>query len=177
MATGKAKAAFVKAARRADALARAIDGTRDRAAATLARRLPVEARRDIQTEYNLPAARIRDGLTARRGAGFVELRASKRGIGLINFGGRWPGRKSAGAIARVFRNETAHSYAGTFIAKGRGGNLQIFERRGKGALPLRVFYAPSLAQMLRKLGRKERLALFARQFLVDENVRINRAGI
>lgn len=148
-----------------------------RATGTLARRLPVEARRDIQTEYNLSAARIRSGLSVRQGDGFIELTASKRGIGLIEFGGKWAGRKSEGATAQVFVGEARHNYGGTFIAVGRSGNRHIFSRgfaggKRAGRLPLHALYGPSLAQILRKGDRKTRLGDLAQSILSSEITRL-----
>ncbi len=173
------------------ALARAAAGLRQTAAqarqttqrvqGTLARRLPVEARRDMQREYALPARRLTEGLRTRREAEAVVLVGSKRGIGLIEFGGRWGGAKTPGASARVFASEAAHNYGGTFIARLRGGGRQIVSRaivNGKraGRLPIGTLYGPSVAQMLRKSGRAERLADFAQATLAAEIARLLRAA-
>lgn len=154
-------AAFSTEAQRLLGIARGADKAVERAAGTLARRLPVEARRDIQQEFNLSAARIREGISVRRGDGYVELVGSKRGIGLINFGGRWGGRKTAGAVAQVNKSGSRHVYAGTFIAKGKGGNQQIFDRVGKKRLPITTLYGASMRIALRDTERVERLATFA----------------
>lgn len=167
-------AAFTREANRISTIAGGASKAIERAAGTLSRRLPVQARRDIQDEYNLVGSRIRDGLSSTRGGGYVELRASARGIGLINFGGRWGGRKTAGAVAKVFRKEGAYNYGGTFIAKGRSGNQQIFDRTSKKRLPLKVLYGPSLAAMLRKEDRRTRLAVYAKSILATEFDRLNK---
>ena len=150
------------------------DGDRaiQRATGTLARRLPVEARRDMQDEYNLRAGRISAGLTVRREEGAVVLTGSKRGIGLIDFDGRWRGVKTEGATARVRRTDSVGVYGGTFIAAGRGGNRQIFERTTKARLPLRTLYGPSVADMLKNAPRRMRLAGFAQTVLAAEIDRI-----
>lgn len=150
-----------------------------RARGTLMRRLPVQARRDIQAEYALRAQRIAAGLSIRQSGDAVELIGSKRGIGLIEADGRWAGVKSAGASARVRVDEPRHVYDGTFIAAGRGGNRQIFERalvggRRAARLPIAARYAPSVAQMLRRPGRADRLADFARNVLAAEVARLSR---
>lgn len=173
MARFDVSGAFIREANRLSLIAGGSSKAVERAAGTLARRLPVQARRDIQTEYALQAARIRDGVTATRGGGYVELRASARGIGLINFGGRWGGRKTAGAVAKVFTRSGAYVYGGTFIAKGRNGNAQIFDRIGKKRLPIKVFYGPSLAKMLQQDDRRDRLAVYAKDILAVEFDRLN----
>ncbi len=155
------------------------DRTTQRATGTLLRRLPVQARRDIQDEYNLPARRIAEGITATRGEGFVELRGSKRGIGLINFGGRWGGRKSAGATAQVRRTEGRTVYSGTFITTLRSSNRQIVEREldaghRVGRLPVRTLYGPSMAHLLRNADRRDRLVEFSRDTLRDEVERLTK---
>lgn len=176
MARTDVSAAFHREASRIGAIARDSDKAIERAAGTLARRLPVEARRDIQNEYNLPATRVRAGLSVSRGGGFVELRASKRGIGLINFGGGWAGRKSPGAYAKVFKGEARHNYGGTFIATVRGGNRQIFDRTSKARLPIKTLYGPSIASMLRKPDRRARLSLLGRDILNAEFRRLTGRG-
>ncbi len=150
-----------------------------RARSTLARRLPVQARRDLQSEYALPATRIAQGLSVRATAESIELIGAKRGIGLIAFTGRWGGLKSAGASAQVFVDESRHIYGGTFIARGNGGNRQIFSRAVTGSrraarLPIRTLYGPSVAHMLRRAGRADRLADFARDRLAEEINRLMR---
>ncbi len=148
-----------------------------RARSTLMRRLPVAARRDIAEEYNLRAARIREGLRVTGGAGSVELIGSKRGVGLIEFSGRWAGPKSDGAVARVRMDEAPHSYGGTFIARGRSGNRQIFERpsiggKQAGRLPIAARYGVSIAQALRRPGRADRLAELGREIVAAESARL-----
>lgn len=144
-----------------------------RAASTLQRRITVEARRDIQTEYALSASRITQDLSATNDGTSVTLKGAARPIGLEAFGGRWGGPKSEGAIATVLLSQGPHTYAGTFIAKGKNGNRQIFSRKivgGKraGRLPLRALQGPNVASMLRKGDREERLADFAQSLLSIE---------
>jgi hypothetical protein len=158
-------------AREAARLARiGVDGDKalQRARSTLARRLPVAARRDMQDEYALKASRINDGLSTRTEADAVVLTGSKRGIGLIEFGGKWAGRKSDGATAQVRRTEGRGTYGGTFIAAGKSGNRQIFTRTTKARLPLRALYGPSIADMLKNAPRRARLADFAQDVLAAE---------
>lgn len=150
-----------------------IEEVRNRALGTLARRLPVQARRDIQTEYNLTAARINEGLSARRTEdGRVILRGRARGINLIAFGARWS--KKTGVAARVLKSGKPTVRPDAFIAKGKNGALLVFERRGKARLPLDAVYGPSIGQMLKHGDRPKRLADYASGIVAAEIARLTR---
>jgi len=150
-----------------------VEKVRSRALATLARRLIVQARRDIQNEYNLKAARIRDGLSIRRpDNGAVILRGSARGINLIAFGARWSKRN--GVTARVLKSGKQTLRPHAFIARGRNGNTLVFERRGKTRLPLDAEYGPSVGQMLKHGDRPKRLADYASGVVAAELARLTR---
>lgn len=159
-----------------------------RARATLARRLPVEARRDIQTEYALSATRIRQALVVRNDGDTVELTASGRGVGLVNFPNTG-GRNRREFLVEVKRGEGKRPWDdGSFVGTALGGSKQVFVRdiraqpkrmtRGvnKGRLkqPLLNQYGPSVAQMLRRPDRRERLANYARTILSAEIERLIR---
>lgn len=139
---------------------------------TLARRLPVAARRDMQQEYNLPAGRINAGLTVSRTADAVELRGSKRGIGLVAYGARQTKR---GVVVSILRGKT-ETWPDAFIAAGRNGNRQVFVRKGRERLPIDALYGSSIATMLRKPGRAERLADAAQKVVSAEIARLFGAG-
>ena len=161
-----ASSPFLREATRLQAVQKGTAQAVGRAVSTLVRRLPVEARRDIQTEYNLPAGRISQDLSATSNESTVTLTGKSRAIGLEAFSGQWRGPNSEGASAKVFTGQGAHVYAGTFIAVGKSGNRQIFSRkivggRRVGRLPLRALFGPNVADMLRKGDREERLADFA----------------
>jgi hypothetical protein len=173
---------FLREAQRLQAIQKGTAQAIGRATSTLVRRLPVEARRDIQQEYNLPARRINDALSASKDDTSVTLTGKARGVGLIEFGGQWRGRKSEGASAKVFTGGAGHVYGGTFIAVGLNGNRQIFDRKrgaskrrmtkggyiGQLKQPLKSLYGPSVASMLRKGDRESRLADFAQSLLSVE---------
>jgi hypothetical protein len=168
-----ASSPFTREALRLSAVQKGASQAVSRAAATLVRRLPVEARRDIQTEYNLPAGRISQDLSATSDGSSVTLTGRARAVGLIEFAGRYGGRKTEGATAKVFIGQGTHTYAGTFIATGKNGSRQIFSRKIVGGrraprLPLRALYGPSVAAQLRKGVREDRLADFAQTHLSVE---------
>lgn len=140
-----------------------------RAIQTLRRRLPVQARRDIQAEYNLGARRITQDLSSRVDADGIRLVGHWRGIGLRNYGGRQTRKGVTAAIIRGRRS----LHPGAFMAPLASGNVQAVSRVGakrvmtqgryKGKLrqPLAVEYGATVAQMLAKGRRPERLADFA----------------
>lgn len=154
-----------------------------RAIGTLRRRLPVQARRDIQAEYALKAGRVAQDLSVRDGGGGLKLRGYFRGVGLRNYGAR-DLRKSGGGVSySVLRGKRAirpHS----FFAPLSGGNVQVVHRQGekrrmtrgryvgKMRQPIVVDYGASVAQMLAKGRRPERLADFARGVLRAEIQRL-----
>lgn len=151
-----------------------------RAIQTLRRRLPVFARRDIQREYNLRAGRITSDLTTATSATGVRLIGYWRGVGLLQFGGRQTRR---GVTAAIFRGRRK-LVQGAFIATLLSGNRQAVKRDGekrpaktgryKGQMrqPLQVQYGATVAQMLAKDRRPERVADFARGVLADEVERL-----
>lgn len=151
-----------------------LDLVKSRAVGTLARRLRAQAKRDIKDEYNLPSSRIAAGLSTRREVDAVVLIGRKRGIELIEFGGRWRGRKSSGATARRRNDGGAETYTGSFIARMLGGNRQIVERTTRKRLPLRVLYGPSIADMFKNADRRERLGDFAQDIAARELDRLTR---
>lgn len=168
----------------------------ERAIRTLARRLPVEARRDIQAEYNILARRVREHMTARvissgdstRLAGVRLIGQWKRGIGLRNFSAR---STRKGVTYSVYRGRR-QLMEGAFIRRLKGGNEHAvirdttkpkrprtyLDRRGKGHGPVRqrtrmdhplqVLYRSTVAQMLAQGRRPERLLDFSRQVLQRE---------
>lgn len=150
-----------------------LDKVRSRAVATLMRRLPVEARRDIQTEYNLKAARIRDGLSIRKTDVGVVLRGSARAINAAAFGARWS-RKWAGAKVRYRKDHATTVENGTFIATGKSGNTLVFKRAGRKRLPLVPVTGVSIAQMLKHGQRPQRLADYAAGVIASELARLTR---
>lgn len=171
MAKYDISAAFRREAERLGRVSTESERARRRAVGTLARRLPVEARRDMGREYNLPAGRISQGTFVSQGDGYVELRGIKRGIGMVNFGARWGGVKSQGVTVQILRGKR-ELWPDLFIAGGNSGNRQVFGRISSKRLPIRAYYGPSVAQMLRKPGRAERLAEFAQVILRAEFERL-----
>lgn len=107
--------------------------------------------RAVTKLVNLKVGRVKDAIRlaqkATPDAPRIVVEVQRRPVGLIEFGGSWRGRKSQGATALVWRGEGRDSFGGTFIAIGRGGNRQIFERKGRKRLPIKAFYGVSVYSM------------------------------
>ncbi|UZW61855.1 hypothetical protein [Lysobacter enzymogenes] len=132
-----------------------------RALGTLRRRWPVIARRDIQTEYALTVARIRSGLSVRTTHERLELVGIARGVGLRNF----RSKRSAddrGLDFIAIKGKRGFKRSG-FHGRHRGTDI-AFERtpvtgdKRVPRTPIRRLYGPSIAQMLRKGDRPQRMA-------------------
>lgn len=164
------------AARRMSDDARGVLRAQRRAVGTLRRRLPVVARRDIQTEYNLKAQRINQDLHASFVEDGIRLVGRSRGIGLLNFSAR---QTRAGVTATIKKGKRTE-YPHAFIAPGLGGALQVFRRTGvkrrmqKGRYAGRIreaieaMYGPSVAQMLKHGERPQRMEQAADQIIEQE---------
>lgn len=151
-----------------------------RAIQTLARRLLVHARRDIQAEYNIRADRVRKDLSLSLNNERVRVTGHWRGVGLNQFGAL---ETAKGVTAAIFRGRRS-LYPGAFKATLLSGNVQVVERRGekrvmtkgryigKRRQPLATQYGATVAQMLAKGRRPERLADFAAGVLGDELERL-----
>lgn len=175
------------AARNLSALSARIAEVPPRAIATVRRRVPVQARRDIQAEYALPARRVNQDLTARLTEQGVRLVGRFRGIGLMQFNAH----KAPGGVRATVLRGRRNLRKDAFIAPGLGSNVHVFKRAGakremrqgryagQSRQPLVAQYGASVAQMLAKGRRPERLVDFARGVLaaeVDRLLRIPSAG-
>ena len=166
----------LETSRELGAMARKLPTFQRRAVATLRRRLPVQARRDIQAEYNIGAARLRQDLGTSMLPDGLRITGRFRGIGLRNFGARQTARGVTSSILRGRRSLDE----GAFLAPLLGGGVQAVERggeprvmtrgryQGKKRQPLYVLYGATVAQMLRKGRRPERLMDFARGVLAKD---------
>jgi len=162
----------------------------ERGISTLVRRLPVEARRDIQAEYNITAGRVRDHLKARtftgdtaRVAGVRLVGQWKRGIGLMNFSAR---QTRKGVTYSVHRGRRRLEES-AFLARLLGGNVHAVQRfgakrvaqqgryKGQQRQPLVVLYRSTVAQMLAAGRRPERLLDYSRRVVRDEVERLLRS--
>lgn len=160
----------------------------ERAIATLRRRLPVIARRDIQQEYAIKAGRLRQDLSFRGIKDGLRLTGHWRGIGLRNYGARDLRKSGRGVSYRVFNGQRSirpHAFMATLL----GGGVHVVHREGpkrrmkkgryigKMKQPLVVDYGPTAAQMLRKGRRPERLVEAARGVLAAEMKRLTEIAL
>lgn len=154
-----------------------------RAIVTVKRRIGPEARRDAQREYNIKAKRFNKDLRVSTPAGGLRITGYFRGIGLRNFGHR-ERKRGGGVYGSVFKGKGLSFYRGAFEAPLLGDpNHHVVERFGpkrrmtagnyigQTRQPLVVEYGPTVAQMLRKGARPQRLADFALGILGAEMTR------
>jgi len=173
---------LLSASRNLSALASRLPTLHTRAIGTLSRRLPVQARRDIQAEYQIGARRITQDLQSRVSDEGVRLVGRFRGIGLRNFAARPTKRGVTAAIFRGKRSLREHAFLGVGVNR----NAQVFRREGpkremrqgryagKQRQPLVAEYGATAAQMLTKGRRPQRLVDYARGVLAAESERLLR---
>lgn len=173
---------LLSASRNLSVLASRLPTLHTRAIGTLRRRLPVQARRDIQAEYQIVARRLTQDLQSHTTDDGVRLVGRFRGIGLRNFAARPTARGVTAAIFRGKRSLREHA----FIRYGLNHNEQVFRREGakrvmqqgrhagKRRQPLVAEYGATAAQMLAKGRRPERLVDYARGVLAAESERLLR---
>ncbi|GAB3755178.1 hypothetical protein [Lysobacter olei] len=153
-----------------------------RALGTAQRRLGPQARRDIQGEYNIKAARVtKDLRVSAPRLGDLRITGYFRGIGMRNFGARQTGKGVTGSIFKGKRSLINGAFYAPLL--GGGDNRHVVERFGpkrkmtagnyigQRRQPLVVEYGPTVAQMLRKEGRPQRLADYAIGLLGAEMAR------
>jgi len=173
---------LLSASRNLSLLASRLPTLHTRAIGTLSRRLPVQARRDIQAEYQIGARRITQDLSSRTTDEGVRLVGRFRGIGLRNFAARPTKRGVTATIIRGKRSLREHAFLGVGVNR----NAQVFRREGpkrpmqqgryagKRRQPLVAEYGATAAQMLAKGRRPERLVDYARGVLAAESERLLR---
>ena len=116
----------LSASRNFSALASQLPTLHTRAIGTLRRRLPVQARRDIQAEYQVGARRLTQDLQARPTEDGLRLVGRFRGIGLRNFAARQTRRGVTAAVLRGKRSLREHAFFGVGVNR----NAQVFRREG-----------------------------------------------
>lgn len=153
-----------------------------RALGTAQRRLGPESRRDIQREYNIKAGRVtKDLRVSAPRIGELRVTGYFRGIGMRNFGAKQTGKGVTGSVFKGKRSLIKGAFYATLL--GGSDNRHVVERFGakrrmtagnyigRRKQPLVVEYGPTVAQMLRKEGRPQRLADFALGLLGTEMAR------
>lgn len=188
--------AFVREARRWAEFQKDADKAKRFALRKLGRSLPVAWRKDIQSTVNLKASEIRDRIDVNVHGDSVLLIGRRRPIGLINFGGKWPGltrtgparRRSPGASAKKYRNRERYFVDGdsAFIATGLSGNRHIFSRTGEFGIAtkgryagkrrekLEAYYGPPMPAFFRNAERQARMFVVAAEIFEKELARVRK---
>lgn len=166
-----------------------VDKIRKRVVGTLSRRIKVQARRDIQTEYNLKASTLNDRLSVSHKFFDVRLKARATGINLIAFGAR---QNSKGVSYAVKKGGGRKTLAHAFIRSTRSGRGPFVWLRGEAGraytsshpsknkylglhgYPIFQQFGPSVAQMLKHGDRPQRLADYASGIVAAELARLTR---
>ncbi len=158
-----------------------------RAVATVRRRFEPAAKRLVRETYNVRAGdlsgKFRVDVSEVSGIGAVlRLNASTYKTPLSAFGGRWAGRRSAGATAAISRSQGRKVYASAFIASINGKQLMLVRQFSRdshlasGRDPrnkLKRLAGPSPLQMVRGQGDEnaKRLSRDMNELRVSEIVR------
>lgn len=124
--------ALARLAAQADGLSKAAITKADaRSNASVRRRFEPAAKRAIREVYNVRASDLTGRFTVRsgldQGGEYLALNASLKKLPLIGFGGRWGGRKTAGATADIQKGKRK-VYASAFIAR-IGGQRRLVVRQ------------------------------------------------
>lgn len=145
-----------------DGVLKAWDTATLRAVSGLRRRAVPAAVRAVRANYNVKASSVRSRVRLEGGtrrpkrrdrSEFISIWASTRRLPLLEFGGRWGGRRTKGARAQVVRGNS-RVYEGAFIAtvqglraiRARQFKSGTGKRHGRG--PLQMLRGPSPFEML-----------------------------
>lgn len=149
----------------ADQILSAYDTSVIRAVVGLKRRVLPVTSREVRKEYGIQARalqgrfRVEDGRRGKTGGDYLSLWASTRRVPLLDFQGRWGGRRAVGATASVEAG-ARKTYPGAFIAVIQGRRAIRVRRRdevtGKrhGRGPVRMLYGPSAFEMVSGLDHR-----------------------
>lgn len=124
--------ALARLAARLDGLSdSAIAAADKRALSTVRRRVEPVVKRAIREVYNVPARQLSGKFQVRNRSDdqgqYLELHAATRRVPLIEFGGRWGGRRTSGARASILRGG-GKVYRSSFIA-AVGGKREMVARQ------------------------------------------------
>jgi len=104
----------------------------ERAASTLKRRLPAQAKRDIGAQYNLHSREIGSRLRCTGDRTSVTLTGLGRNQTLIKFGAKQP-KGGSGVVVQIEKGKTlniAHAFIATPTGSAAGAGPQVFIRTG-----------------------------------------------
>lgn len=128
-----------------------MDTAQKRAKASTARKASPIAKALITANYNIRPGKLTDKIRTRMDPDTLRVDASQRRFALIDFGGRWGGRKTAGATAAIQKGQTK-VYAGSFITTIQGlRSIRVRQKRGSkrvGRGPVQILRAGSTHSMI-----------------------------
>ena len=167
--------AFTREARQWAEFQKDADKAKRFALQKLGRSLPVAWRKDIQGDFNLPAKQILERIDVRVDADSVlpdwaaptdkRSTSADAGPSLKSVARRAACRKRLGAGApwwpRIIVDDG-------FIATGKSGNRQIFQRRSIKRLPIRAVYGPSVVSFFQLCRAKSACMCFAAEVFRKE---------
>lgn len=168
----------------------------NRAAVTLFRRLPPQAKRDIGKQYAISSREVGKRLHCKVDHTSVTLRGTGRPFTLTKFKGK---QDVSGVTVQIEKGQPLHiSHAFIRVPAGApGAGPQVFIRdavisalpekvqdiatiaHDKHGYPITLLGGPSVGDMLRDPGREDRLADFGRQLFsteVDRLTEVSRNG-
>jgi hypothetical protein len=131
-----------------------------RTQATLRRRMLPLLKEHVRGDFNIGARVLASNLIVAVQGDAVIAYGDRRRIGLEQFGGRYAGRRSAGATAQIARDDARSTYGSAFIIKGRraiwarklvhGGRVlsgTLTRGARAGRFPIVRLHGPSAVQM------------------------------
>lgn len=123
----------------------------ERAKATLRRRLATETRRLVSQEYGVSTRELGKRITTESDSSGVTVFGTTPRVPLIKFGGRYGGKRTAGATAEILRG-TRKTYGSAFLSKGKKNivarGLKPGSNQRYGRLPVVVLHGPSPKSMV-----------------------------
>jgi hypothetical protein len=122
-----------------------------RAAASTSRKASPIAKSLVTQHYSIRPGKLTDKVKTRIDGQTLHVDASVRRFPLIDFAGKWGGRRTEGATASIMSGETV-TYRGAFIAVVRGlKSIRMRKTRGGKRVPrgpLQILRGRSMYQMI-----------------------------
>ena len=132
-------------------IVRRVDRVSRRAAASTSRKASPMAKALITKTYSIRPGKLTNKVKTRISGQTLHVSASVRRFPVIDFAGRWAGRRSPGAVASVLIGK-AVTYAGAFMATIQGlRSIRTRQKRGAKRVPrgpVQIVRGPSTFQMI-----------------------------
>jgi len=122
-----------------------------KARVSTSRRAESFAKEEIQKDFNIRSGLLSGKFRVVDSGDAIRLFASQRRVPLLEFGGRWGGRKTPGATAEIERGNR-ETFASSFIATVKGKRaVRVRKKVGDKRVrrgPLKMLYGPSPKDMV-----------------------------